>query len=153
MKKKNKICLVSSSGGHLYQLHILKRWWGEYDRFWVTFPKKDAQFMLANERVFWGYFPTNRNIKNFFRNLFLAFKIILRERPALIVSTGAGIAVPFFYVGKLFGAKLIFIEVYDRITIPTFTGKLLYPIVDEFVLQWEEQKEMYPKGRVLGQLL
>jgi len=153
MKNKDKICLVSSSGGHLYQLHILKKWWESYDRFWVTFPKKDAQFMLEGERVFWGFFPTNRNLKNFVRNLFLAFKIIRREKPALIVSTGAGIAVPFFYVGKLFGAKLIFIEVYDRITIPTFTGKLLYPIVDEFILQWEEQKEMYPKGRVLGQLL
>lgn len=153
MKKKAKICLVSSSGGHLYQLHILQSWWRQYERFWVTFPKKDARFMLEEERVFWGYFPTNRNLKNFIRNLFLAFKIIRREKPDLIVSTGAGIAVPFFYVGKLFGAKLIFIEVYDRITVPTFTGKLLYPIVDEFVLQWEEQKEMYPKGRVLGQLL
>lgn len=148
-----KICLVSSSGGHLLQLHILKEWWKKYPRYWVTFKKEDAVSLLEKEKVYWSYFPTNRNIKNLIRNTFLALKILLKEKPEIIVSTGAGVAVPFFYVGKLIGAKLIYIEVYDRINLPTLTGKLVHPITDVFILQWEEQKKFYPKGEVWGQLL
>lgn len=148
-----KLCLVSSSGGHLLQLHILKEWWNKYERFWVTFKKEDALSLLEKEKVYWAYFPTNRNIKNLIRNTILAVKILFKERPEIIVSTGAGVAVPFFYMGKLLGAKLIYIEVYDRIDSPTLTGKLVCPITDAFLLQWEEQKKFYPKGEVLGELL
>jgi len=87
------------------------------------------------------------------RNTLLAIKILRREKPDLIISTGAGISVPFFYVGKLLGSKLVFIEVYDRIDSPTLSGRLVHPLVDAFILQWEEQKKFYPKGRVLGRLL
>jgi len=148
-----KICFVCSSGGHLLQLHILKDWWKNHSRFWVTFKKEDSISFLAGEQTYWAYFPTNRNIKNLVRNTFLAFRVLLKERPEVIVSTGAGVAVPFFYIGKIMGAKLLFIEVYDRIDSPTLTGKLVYPITDVFALQWEEQKRFYPRGRLLGQLL
>jgi beta-1,4-N-acetylglucosaminyltransferase len=148
-----KLCLVCSSGGHLFQLHILKKWWQKHERFWVTFKIIDALSQLEKEKVYWAYFPTTRDIKNLIRNLFLAIKILFKERPEIIVSTGAAVAVPFFYIGKLLGSKLIFIEVYDRINLPTLTGKLVYPITDAFILQWEEQKEFYPKGKVIGQLL
>jgi len=148
-----KFCLVSSSGGHLLQLFVLEEWWKKHERFWVTFKKEDAISLLEKETVYWAYFPTNRNIKNLIKNIYIALKILFKERPDIIVSTGAGVAVSFFYLGKLLGAKLIYIEVYDRIDSPTLTGKLVYPITDAFVLQWEEQKKFYPKGQVLGQLL
>ena len=50
------------------------------------------------------------------------------------------------------GAKLIYIEVFDRIDKPTMTGKLVYPIVDKFIVQWEEQKKVYPKAINLGSI-
>ena len=148
-----KICFVCSSGGHLWQLHLLKEWWKKHERFWVTFKKEDSLSLLEKEKSYWSYFPTNRNIKNLIRNTFFALKILRKEKPDIIVSTGAGVAVPFFYIGKLLGAKLVYIEVYDRIDSPTLTGKLVYPIADTFILQWEEQKKYYPKGRFLGHLL
>ena len=148
-----KLCLVSSSGGHLMQLYLLKSWWGKYDRFWVTFRKEDAVSLLRSEKIYWAYYPTNRNIKNLIRNAFLAIRILLKERPDIVISTGAGVAVPLFYIGRLLGIKLIYVEVYDRIDSPTLTGKIVYPIVDVFILQWEEQKKFYSRGIVLGELL
>ena len=67
-------------------------------------------------------------------------------------SGSAAVAVPFFYLGKLFGAKLIYIEVFDRIDKPTMTGKLVYPIVDKFIVQWDEMKKVYPKAINLGSI-
>ena len=129
---------------------MLKAFWEEKDRFWVTFGKEDAKSILENEKMYECYFPTNRNIKNLIKNTFLAIKIIRKEKPKLIISSGAGVAVPFFYIGKIFGAKTIFIEVFDRIDKPTITGKLVYPVADIFIVQWEEMKKVYPKAINLG---
>ena len=98
------------------------------------------------------YYPTNRSLKALAINSLLAWKTIRRERPDLIVSTGAAVAVPFFYIGKLFGAKTVYIEVFDRIDKPTLTGRLVYPITDKFIVQWEEMKQVYPKAENLGSI-
>lgn len=147
-----KVCLVGSSGGHLAHLYMLKLFWEDKERFWVTFPKEDAQSLLENEKMYSCYYPTNRNIKNLIKNTYLAIRILKKEKPDLIISSGAAVAVPFFYIGKLMGAKLIYIEVFDRIDKPTLTGKIVYPIVDKFVVQWEEQKKVYPKAINLGSI-
>ena len=145
-----KVCLVGSSGGHLTHLYLLKKFWINEDRFWVTFDKKDANSLLKGEKKYNCYYPTNRNIKNLVKNTFLAFKVLKKEKPDLIISSGEAVAVPFFYVGKLFGAKTVYIEVFDRMDKPTLTGKLVYPITDLFVVQWEEMKKVYPKAINLG---
>lgn len=151
-KKDMKVCLVGSSGGHLAHLYMLKPFWENKERFWVTFDKEDARSLLRDEKMYPCYFPTNRNIKNLLRNTALAWKVLRKERPNLIISSGAAVAVPFFYLGKLFGAKLIYIEVFDRIDKPTMTGRLVYPIVDKFIVQWEEQKRVYKKAINLGSI-
>ena len=147
-----KVCLVGSSGGHLAHLYMLKPFWNNKERFWVTFNKQDANSLLKNEKVYNCYFPTNRNFKNLIKNTILSFKVLKKEKPDLIISSGAAVAVPFFYIGKLMGAKLIYIEVFDRIDKPTLTGKLVYPIADKFIVQWEEAKKVYPKAINFGSI-
>lgn len=148
-----KICLVGSSGGHLTHLYLLKPLWEKKNRFWVTFDKLDARSLLDKENVYWCYYPTNRNIKNLIKNTYLAYKILKKEKPDLIISSGAAAAIPFFYLAKVFHIKTIYIEVYDRINIPSLTGRIVYPVTDRFILQWEEQKEFYKKGINIGGIL
>ena len=131
---------------------MLKPFWDNKNRFWVTFDKEDARSLLQDEKFYSCYYPTNRNIKNLIKNTYLAIKILKKERPDLIISSGAAVAVPFFYIGKLLGSKLIYIEVFDRIDKPTMTGKLVYPVVDKFIVEWEEMKQVYPKAINLGSL-
>lgn len=73
-----KIALVGSSGGNLAHLYLLKKFWENEDRFYPC------------------YYPTNRNVKNTIKNTILAFKILRKEKPDLIISSGAAVAVPFF---------------------------------------------------------
>lgn len=144
--KKLKICLVGSSGGHLTHLYLLKPFWQNKERFWVTFEKEDAKSLLEGEKMYPCYYPTNRSLKALIKNTKIAWKVIKKERPDLIISSGAAVAVPFFYLGKLFGAKTIYIEVFDRIDSPTISGRICYPIADQFIVQWEEMKKVYPKA-------
>lgn len=152
MTKDIKVCLVGSSGGHLTHLYMLKPFWQDKKRFFVTFDKEDARSLLEGERVYPAYYPSNRSLKALLINSFRAVKILLKERPNIIISTGAAVAVPFFYFGKLFGAKTIYIEVFDRIDAPTISGKLCYPVSDKFIVQWPEMKKVYPKAIDLGSI-
>ena len=122
-----KVCLVGSSGGHLTHLYMLKPFWKDKERFWVTFDKEDARSLLEGEKVYPCYYPTNRSLKALVKNTKIAWDVLHKEKPDLIVSCGAAVAVPFFYIGKMMGAKVVYIEVFDRIDKPTMTGKMVYP--------------------------
>lgn len=148
-----KIALVGSSGGHLAQLLLLEEFWGKHDRFWVTFRKPDAVSALAGERCYWSHFPTNRHLPNLLRNLFQAIRIMGTERPDLIVSTGAGAAIPWFFLARLYGVPSAFIEVYDRVDSPTITGRVAHVLATRFFIQWPSQQRFYPRGVLVGELL
>ena len=147
------LCLVASSGGHLLELVSLKPAWEVHKRFWVTFPTDDARTLLEGERVHWAYHPTNRNLRNLVKNLWLAWKLLQHERPDVVISTGAGVAVPFLWVGRALGMRTIYIESLARIETLSLSGKLVYPLVHRFFVQWPELLTRYPKavheGRVV----
>ncbi len=147
-----KICFVCSSGGHLTHLYMLKPFWQNKERFWVTFDKEDARSILSNEKMYKAYYPSNRSIKALIINSFRSVKILAKEKPDLIVSSGAAPAIPFFWIGKIMGIKTAYIEVYDRIDKPTITGKLCYPVSDLFIVEWEEMKKVYKKAINLGSI-
>jgi hypothetical protein len=148
-----KVALVCSSGGHLAQLYRLEPWWRDHDRLWVSFDTVDAVSLLEGERVVWAHHPTTRNARNALRNLVLAWRTMRRERPDVVVSDGAGVALPFFVIAKLLRVKTVYIEVYDRIDTSTMTGRLCYPITDLFLTQWDEQRRLYPRSLSIGPLL
>lgn len=147
-----KFCIVGSSGGHLTHMYMLKDIWSKHDRVWVTFDKVDANSILKDERKYYCHYPTNRNIPNLIRNTFLAFRVLLKEKPDIIISSGAAVAIPFFLLGKIFGKKLVYIEVFDRIDKPTVSGKFCYKFADKFIVQWDEQLKVYPKAINLGRI-
>lgn len=148
-----KIMLVCSAGGHLTQLYRLRPWWQQHERIWVTCRGPQAESLLTDEKWVPGHFPTTRNIFNAVNNTFLAVRLIWSERPDVLISDGAGIAFPFFLIGRALGVRTVYLEVYDRILQPTLTGRICYPITELFLLQWPEQALSYPRGRVIGCLL
>lgn len=151
--RREHVLLVGSSGGHLAQLMNLKPWWSQCSRTWVTCNTPDAVGQLRGESVVWGHFPTTRSIPNLLRNTVLAWFVLRRERPAIIISTGAGIALPFFAIGRLLGATTIYIEVFDRIDSAALTGRLVQPFTQLMCVQWDEQLQLYPDAKVIGPLL
>ncbi len=150
---KPTIGIITSRGGHLYQMHELAPWWRRYDRFWVTFPGEDTTSLLAGERVYRGYYPESRSVINAVRNFFLAWRILRHERPKLLISSGAGIAPPFFYVGKLLGIMTVFIEPYDFVAYPSLSGRLVSPIADVMLVQHRRQKKFYRNALYKGAIL
>ncbi|MCQ1954374.1 MULTISPECIES: PssD/Cps14F family polysaccharide biosynthesis glycosyltransferase [Arthrobacter] len=148
-----RILLVSSGGGHLAQLLPLRPWWGKQERRWVSVRQSEVENTLSGESVVWAHFPTTRSVPNALRNLFLSWPTLRNFRPDILVSAGAGVSVPFFIMGRILGIRTVYIECFDRITLPTLSGRICYPLSDVFCIQWEEQREFYPDAVNIGPLL
>jgi UDP-N-acetylglucosamine:LPS N-acetylglucosamine transferase len=147
------VLMVCSSGGHLAQLLALQPWWSQRRTRWVTFDTPDAQSLLAGRDVVPAHHPTTRNVPNLVRNVGLAVRTLRKERPDVIVSTGAGVALPFFVVGRLLGIPTVYIEVIDRVDSTTLTARLCRPFTTRMLVQWEEQQRLYPGSILVGPLL
>jgi UDP-N-acetylglucosamine:LPS N-acetylglucosamine transferase len=144
------LLLVCSTGGHLLQLHALGAAWEGVERAWVTFDKSDARSLLAGERVHHAYGPTNRSLVNLLRNLVLAARLLVRLRPRMIVTTGAGVAVPFCWIGRVLGARVVYVESLSRIEAPSLSCRLIAPVATRVYAQWPELAAAYPRARYVG---
>ena len=131
-----KICFTASTGGHFEQLMMLKPLMDKYDSFIVT--EKTGYSVIKDNRKIYYLNQVNRHEKTFvfkmITNAFKSFKIFLREKPDVIIST------------KVLKKKIIFIESFAKVTSPTLTGKLIYKFADQFYVQWEQMKEYYPEA-------
>jgi beta-1,4-N-acetylglucosaminyltransferase len=131
-----RVLLVCSPGGHLQQMLALREAWEGMERAWVTLAGPDVDNLLADERVTIAHGPTNRSPAKMLRNLPVAWRLLRRERPDAILSTGAGLAVPFFLVGRLLGIRLVYVESVTRTETLSLSGRLVYPLADRFFAQW-----------------
>lgn len=147
-KKKPKICFISSAGGHFEQLKQLKAVKEKYDSFYMvtrtkaTEKMKDKRYIIINlER---------RNPLVFLLSLTAmtlqqAF-ILLKERPDVIITTGAGVVIPTCLMAKMMRRKVIYIESFARVNTPNKTGVFVYKFADLFIIQWEELRDYYPNA-------
>ena len=151
-KKKLKICFASSSGGHFEQLVMLKPLMLKYDSFIVT-EKIDYEVKVGNlpvEYVNQINRTDNLFVIRFIINFFKSFVIIIRNRPDVIISTGALAAVPLMIWTKLLKGKVIYIESFAKIDSPNLSGKIAYKFADQFYIQWESMRKYYPTAIYKG---
>jgi UDP-N-acetylglucosamine:LPS N-acetylglucosamine transferase len=134
----------------LLQLLALRPAWSGFTRVWVTFDAADSRTLLADERVVHAHSPTNRNLPNLFRNLVLAVRVLRAVRPAAVVTTGAGVAVPFALVGRLLGARVVYVETLTRIDTPSLSYRLSRPFVSRTYVQWPELTRALPAAHFCG---
>ncbi|MBI4021195.1 MAG: polysaccharide biosynthesis protein [Candidatus Aenigmarchaeota archaeon] len=146
-----KLCLASSAGGHLKELLQLRQVFEKRDHFFLTFRREDSKELRGTV-----YFITDpkRSPTGVLKNALQGLAVLLRERPDVVITTGAGVVVPFCILARLAGARLVFIESFCRVRQPSLTGRLLYPFASLFLVQWEDLLTAYgPKARYWGGVL
>lgn len=141
-KRPEKVLLVASPGGHMLQMLALEPAWVDLDRTWVTLRSTDVEYLLRDESVIYGHGPTPRNIGNFFRNLRLAWRVLREQNPSVVISTGAGLALPFFLLGRLQRRRLVYVESITRVEKLALTGRLVYPLASAFFVQWDSLADL-----------
>ena len=150
-----KVLFISSTGGHLNELLQLKPLFKKYDTYIVTEKTKSTKNLRYkyNNVHFLIYGTKDHLFKFCFKfmfNILKSFYLFFKIRPKVIITTGTHTAVPMCYIGKLFRRKIIFIETFANSETKTLAGKLVYPIADHFVVQWENMLTLYPKAEYGG---
>jgi UDP-N-acetylglucosamine:LPS N-acetylglucosamine transferase len=154
--EKEKLCLVCSSGGHLEQMKKLGAMYSKYPHFFISFKNPPMSEFAKKEKTYFIKNPQRQqsayNPLNLVVSFFQSFRILLKEKPDFIISTGAGIAVPVCYLAKLFGKKIIFIASAACIAKLNLSSRIMYPIADLFFIQYEHLAKKYPKAVYRGNL-
>ena len=143
------LLLVADPGGHLFELAGLRAVWSRFSRAWVTVRASDVETLLPDERVIFAHGQTRRSLTNLVRNSLLAVRIVRRLRPAVVMTTGAALSVPFAWAGRLFGARVVYIECSGRVGI-SMSCRLIAPVADRLYVQWPEVVSQAPKARYAG---
>jgi UDP-N-acetylglucosamine transferase subunit ALG13/glycosyltransferase involved in cell wall biosynthesis len=148
-----EVLVVTSAGGHLHDACVISSAWASRTRAWVSFDKPDVRSRLAGERVYFGHGPTNRSLPNLIRNLGLAWRVVGETRPRVLVTTGAGIAVPFAWVARLRGARIVYVECAGRIDRPSLSARLIAPVAGDIYAQWPELAASWRRAEYRGNVL
>lgn len=153
-----RTCLAYSPGGHWAELERALAFVTFADVFHVTFDDgrsraagDDGSQPAPSPRRYLLCHP-RRSIRRTALNAWQSLVVLYRERPALVISTGADVAVPILLLAKLFGARVVFIETAGSLK-PTLAGRLVYPVADLFVVQWPERLERFPRAVLADGLL
>ncbi len=145
-----KALFVCSSGGHLDQLLVLLPAPPTVEVVFATFLKPDAVEKIKDYKSYGLRWPTNRSLKAALINAFIAVRTVRKERPDVIVSSGAAAAVPFFLVGKLLRVPTtVYIECIDRQENVTLTARLVRPWTSMFLSQGDNQLSGFPRRHVV----
>ncbi len=152
-KKKKKICLISSSGGHFEQLLMLRKLSEEFDIFIMT---EKTKYNKKDKKINHYLLQVNRKeplfIIKMLGNLIKSLYVYMIEKPDVIISTGVLATIPMLFIGHIFHKKVIYIESFAKVNSPTQTGKLIYDkkIADRFYVQWKSMLEFYPNAIYKG---
>lgn len=147
-----KIVFAASSGGHLEQLLMLRPLMEKYDSILVTEKTDYAVGKTDVKTYFLG--QINRKEVLFLPKLIVntvrSLYIVIKERPKVMITTGALAIIPLALLLKLFGGKLIYLESFAKVSSKNLTGNLLYRFADRFYVQWEEMLKLYPNAIFKG---
>jgi UDP-N-acetylglucosamine:LPS N-acetylglucosamine transferase len=147
-----KICIACSAGGHLVEVMQLYPLIKNYPHFFITFKREQSKELLKNKKAYFVIDP-KRNLFKLLLNFFQVFRILIKEKPKVIISTGAASAIPACFIGKLLGSKVIFIESLAAVDRPSLSGRFAYLVADLFIVQWENLLKFYKKAIYGGKII
>lgn len=151
-----KVLFIASTGGHFNELMQLKPLFEEYDYHIITEKTKTNENLKQKykEKINFLWYGTKKNLFTYFfkflGNTCKSLYYYIKIRPKVVITTGTHTAVPMCYIARLFGSKVIYIETFANRTTPTVAGRLIYPVANTFIVQWENMLQFYPKAVCWG---
>ena len=149
---KKRVMFIASTGGHLKELLQLESMFENYEYCLITEKTKSNMYLKGEykDKVHYLIYGTKHHILSYpfklLTNCFISLYYYLHYRPDYIITTGVHTAGPMCCIGKILGSKIIYIETFANMVTKTSTGKILYYISDQFIVQWESMKKLYPNA-------
>ena len=148
-----KICLVASAGGHLSQLLQLADSWNGYDTFCIVTSDLARGKLRKYGKVYIVGECNRQHPSRVIKVLLRCIRIVFRERPQVVISTGAAAGCIGCFIGKLIGAKIVWIDSIANVEKLSLSGRLVRHIADLFLVQWPKLTEKYKNVKFAGTII
>ena len=153
-KRKNiRICLAASAGGHTSQLLKLADSWSGHQTFCITTTEVIKAKLQRYGKVYTVGECNREHPLRVIRVLVKCIGVIWREKPDVVISTGAAVGCIACYLGKLLGARVIWVDSITNVERLSLSGRLVRYIADLFLVQWPELAEHYRNVEYVGELI
>jgi UDP-N-acetylglucosamine--N-acetylmuramyl-(pentapeptide) pyrophosphoryl-undecaprenol N-acetylglucosamine transferase len=137
------VYLAASLGGHLELLDAIRGAMDGHPCHWVTSEGARADALRGRgERVSTLPRMDQKNLS--LHNLRAGVALARRERPGVIVTSGAGVVLSFCLAARAMGARIIFAETMARVVNGSLTGRTLSRVASSVYIQWPELRATYP---------
>lgn len=137
---KLKLIALASGGGHWVQLQRLRPAFGEFETVYVSMFESYAE-QVAGSRYYIVPDASRFDIKSFAPVFLKAVRILLRERPNALVTTGSAPMLAFVLLARLMGARTLWIDSMANSERLSSSGRLAKRIAHRVVSQWPEVAE------------
>jgi UDP-N-acetylglucosamine:LPS N-acetylglucosamine transferase len=151
--KKLKICLAASAGGHTSQLLKIKESWDGHETFCVTTIEAIAELLQKYGKVYVVGECNRQHTLRIIAVLIRCLRVTLRERPSVVISTGAAVGCIMCFLGRLFSAKIVWLDSITNVERISLSGRMVRHIADLFLVQWPELAEKYDNVEYAGAVL
>lgn len=151
--KSLRICLAVSAGGHLFQLLKLAESWKDYETFYVTTAEVVRGKLKKFGRVYVVGECNRQRPMRVVKVLLRCIRVVFKERPDAVISTGAAAGFMLCLLGKMLGAKVIWIDSITNVEQISLSGRMVHYIADLFLVQWPELAVRYKKVEFLGSVV
>jgi len=148
-----KICLVASSGGHLTQLLRLADCWQGHEVFFITTSSVVRSELLKYGSVYVVGECNRQQAWRVFKVLFCCIGIIFRERPRVVISTGAACGCITSFLAKAIGARIVWIDSITNVERISLSGSMVKWVADLFLVQWPELADEKRSIQYLGAVI
>ncbi|MGD8786372.1 MAG: PssD/Cps14F family polysaccharide biosynthesis glycosyltransferase [Phycisphaerales bacterium] len=150
---KLRVCLVASAGGHLSQLLKLANSWLEYDTICVTTRERMRNAVSIFDSVYVVGECNRQHPVRVVKTLLQCAIVIFKERPDVVISTGAAAGCLVCFLSKLFGAKVVWVDSITNVERISLSGRMVRYISDLFLVQWPELARQYSNVEYVGAVI
>ena len=145
-----KICLAASAGGHISQLLKLAACWNGYETFCVTTTEVVRNKLNKLGEVYVVGECNRQHPMRVIAVFLRCLHIVLKEKPDVVISTGAAAGCMLCFLGKMIGAKVIWIDSITNVERISLSGRMVRYIADLFLVQWPELAGRYKRVEFVG---
>lgn len=148
-----RLCVGASAGGHMTQLLKLAPCWADQDSFFVTTLDLVAAPLRPHGPVYVIGECNRERPWRILGVLWRAFRVVWRERPDVVLTTGSLPLALVCLAAKLRGAKVIWIDSVTNVARLSMSGRFVRPFADLCLTQWPHLASARARIEYAGELV
>lgn len=135
------------------QLLKLSESWQEFEPFFITTTEVVRDTLQEEGKVYVVGESNHQQPLRVVRAFIKCVRVVLFEKPDVVISTGASVGCMVCVLSKMLGAKIIWVDSITNVEKISLSGRMVRYIADLFLVQWPKLTKKYKRVQFAGTLI